>query len=133
MADRKAELERKKAKLAAIRAEKAARQKEREVADAQSAVRAAVTGIKRDERQEIDKNLAMTTVSKLNNKLYTKLLYNANSLGKRFTHKSTPRMVNPSSGLSVNNTSAVVTHHQLFAHKDSDANMVNYKSPQKND
>ena len=41
MADRKAELERKKAKLAQIRAEKAARQKEREVADAQSAARAA--------------------------------------------------------------------------------------------
>ena len=57
MADRKAELERKKAKLAAIRAEKAARQKEREVADAQSAVRAAVSGLQRNERQEIDRNL----------------------------------------------------------------------------
>jgi len=57
MSDRKAELERKKAKLAQIRAEKEARRKEREVADAQSAAKAAVSGIKRDERQEIDKNL----------------------------------------------------------------------------
>ena len=52
MSDRKAELERKKAKLAQIRAEKEARRKEREVADAQSAAKAAVSGIKRDERQE---------------------------------------------------------------------------------
>merc|ERR1711915_701391 len=50
-------MERKKAKLAQIRAEKEARRKEREVADAQSAAKAAVSGIKRDERQEIDKNL----------------------------------------------------------------------------
>merc|ERR1719228_2664270 len=35
----------------------AARQKKREVADAQNAARAAVSGVKRDERQEIDKNL----------------------------------------------------------------------------
>ena len=65
MADRKAELERKKAKLAQIRAEKAARQKEREVADAQSAARAAVTGLKRDERQEIDKNLESLGITPL--------------------------------------------------------------------
>ena len=57
MSDRKAELERKKAKLAQIRAEKEARRKEREVADAQSAVKAAVTGIRRDERQELDSQL----------------------------------------------------------------------------
>ena len=37
MSDRKAELERKKAKLAQIRAEKEARRKERETLDAQSA------------------------------------------------------------------------------------------------
>jgi len=56
--DRKQELERKKARLAQIRAEKEARRKEKEAADAQSAVRSAVGGIKKDDRLEIDKNLA---------------------------------------------------------------------------
>jgi len=50
-------LERKKAKLAQIRAEKEARRKEREAAETQSAAQNAVTGLRRDERQEIDKNL----------------------------------------------------------------------------
>jgi dynein intermediate chain len=57
MSDRKAELERKKAKLAQIRAEKEARRKEREATEATTAAKAAVTGLKRDERQEIDRNL----------------------------------------------------------------------------
>ena len=57
MSDRKAELERKKAKLAQIRAEKEARRKEREATEATSAAKAAVSGLKRDERQEIDRNL----------------------------------------------------------------------------
>ena len=42
MSDRKAELERKKAKLAQIRAEKEARRKERETLDAQSATQVLV-------------------------------------------------------------------------------------------
>ena len=78
MADRKAELERKKAKLAAIRAEKAARQKEREVADAQNAARAAVSGVKRDERQEIDKNLesfGITPVAQVVDNISSLIIY----------------------------------------------------------
>ena len=57
MSDRKAELERKKAKLAQIRAEKEARRKEREAMEVTSAAKTAVAGLKRDERQEIDRNL----------------------------------------------------------------------------
>jgi len=57
MSDRKAELERKKAKLAQIRAEKEARRKEREALETHSAAQTAVSGLRRDERQEIDKNL----------------------------------------------------------------------------
>ncbi len=53
MSDRKAELERKKAKLAQIRAEKEARRKEREALDSLSATQAAVSGLRRDERQVI--------------------------------------------------------------------------------
>ena len=51
MSDRKAELERKKAKLAQIRAEKEARRKEREASDSLNATHAAVAGLRRDERQ----------------------------------------------------------------------------------
>ena len=51
MADRKAELERKKAKLAQIRAEKEARRKEREALDSLNATHVAVAGLRRDERQ----------------------------------------------------------------------------------
>ena len=57
MSDRKAELERKKAKLAQIRAEKEARRKEREAMEVTTAAKTAVAGLKRDERQEIDRNL----------------------------------------------------------------------------
>ena len=57
MLDRKAELEMKKAKLAHIRSEKEDGRKERKVSDAQSVAKSAVPGIKRDDRQAIDKNL----------------------------------------------------------------------------
>jgi len=57
MSDRKAELERKKAKLAQIRAEKETRRKEREALETQNASQTAVSGLRHDERKEIDKNL----------------------------------------------------------------------------
>jgi len=66
MSDRKAELERKKAKLAQIRAEKEARRKEREAMEAVSAGKTAVAGPKRDERQEIDKNLESLGIAPVN-------------------------------------------------------------------
>jgi len=58
VSDRKAELERKKARLAQIRAEKEARRKEKEIQDSQSAARSAVAGLKVDDRTALDQNLA---------------------------------------------------------------------------
>ena len=59
----------------------------------------------------VDPNNSLTTVNKLNSRLYTKLQVNASALGKRFTHKSAPR-VPPS-----NHTSGMghyaVSHHRL--------------------
>jgi len=57
MSDRKAELERKKAKLAQIRAEKETRRKDREAQDSHNATHAAVVGLGLNKRQEIDRNL----------------------------------------------------------------------------
>ena len=51
MSDRKAELERKKAKLAQIRAEKEARRKDREAQDSHNATHAAVVGLGLNKRQ----------------------------------------------------------------------------------
>ena len=47
--------------------------------------------------------------------LYTKLKYNATALGKRFIHKSAPKMSKkPSSVMN-----PIVQHHPLYARQDS--------------
>ena len=57
----------------------------------------------------------LTQVNRLNQGMYTKLQYNASSMGKRFTSKQ-PTRSNPTSHLIGNH---VVTHHPLFARTNS--------------
>jgi len=65
-----------------------------------------------NENRSVEAAAPLVSVNKLNHSLYTRIQYNASSLGKRFTHKSAPRIQSDKQGLG----NSIVTHHALIKH-----------------
>ena len=59
-------------------------------------------------------NNQMAKVNRLNHTLYSRLQYNASAIGKRFTHKSAPKMTSLPSSAGAAFGNSVVTHHSLM-------------------
>ena len=68
------------------------------------------------EKKSVEAVASLMSVNKLNHSLYTRIQYNASSLGKRFTHKSAPRISNVDK-LGLRNS--IVTHHPIYTEMPS--------------